>query len=222
MSALAISPQPETHTREEHTVVLPEYHRQLFAAKARKARMKAKGEEQKRRRRRQEILARMRANPSKPIIKGFLYDHHVNAMHEYNLFLLKGADVQELSISLFGESYNPEVDYKPRIKMSDVAQILAQKHNGISLQILRGPTRHNSHVVVRHEFCYLAMQSGLWSLSQVGRFINRDHTTVIHAVNAHCYKNNLKHPITGEKVTAKMAGVRIKKTVKRAALDEEN
>lgn len=61
----------------------------------------------------------------------------------------------------------------------------------ISLKQMRGPRRSKEFYVPRQKAMAHAMHSGRFTSSQVGRFFNRDHTTVLHAMKAFpasCFK----------------------------------
>lgn len=50
----------------------------------------------------------------------------------------------------------------------------------VKMTDLTGPSRQMEFVLPRHLFCWLARQSGLTSIA-VGRMLNRNHGTVLHA-----------------------------------------
>lgn len=60
--------------------------------------------------------------------------------------------------------------------MKTMDQIIA------SLPQFDGNSRKIEHVSVRQAFCYLAYKAG-YQVYEIGRFIHRDHSTVIHSVN---------------------------------------
>jgi hypothetical protein len=51
----------------------------------------------------------------------------------------------------------------------------------ISIDDLRGPSRHREQVIPRQIAMVVAVEALRLSLPEAGRFIGRDHTTVIHA-----------------------------------------
>lgn len=61
---------------------------------------------------------------------------------------------------------------------------VADKH-GITVAEIMSGERWKHIVLARHEFCYLARVEIGRSLPAIGRFIHRDHSTVLHAVRAH-------------------------------------
>lgn len=57
---------------------------------------------------------------------------------------------------------------------------------GIRLLHIRGQSRKRDVVLVRQFICYWACRRTAFSLPQIGRLLGgRDHTTVIHSVNAY-------------------------------------
>lgn len=59
--------------------------------------------------------------------------------------------------------------------------LVALRH-GIPSKEIVGDSRKRAHVAARTEAMCLIYQHTQWSLPQVGRFIRRDHTTVLHAL----------------------------------------
>lgn len=57
--------------------------------------------------------------------------------------------------------------------------------SGIMPHDILSKTRKREVVIARQLFCYLTMTYYNYTLVQVGRFLNRDHSTVIHSVNAY-------------------------------------
>ena len=57
--------------------------------------------------------------------------------------------------------------------------------SGIIPHDILSKTRKREVVIARQLFCYLTMTFYNYTLVQVGRFLNRDHSTVIHSVNAY-------------------------------------
>jgi len=69
----------------------------------------------------------------------------------------------------------------PRVRT--MARILAEvsEETGISVAAMKGPSRYRIIVYPRQEAMWRMVNEGRWSLPQIGRFFNRDHTTVIWA-----------------------------------------
>lgn len=53
---------------------------------------------------------------------------------------------------------------------------------GLTLADIRGHDRRRYFVRARQLLMFKARQAGI-SISEIGRFVNRDHTTVLHGVN---------------------------------------
>lgn len=71
----------------------------------------------------------------------------------------------------------------PRDVMMEICEYVAEKH-GLSVDDLRGHERTKIFSIARHEAIWLIAQKG-WSTCKIGKFFNRDHTTVIWAIKAH-------------------------------------
>lgn len=76
------------------------------------------------------------------------------------------------------------------LTMDSVVNPIAKAH-GVSVKALLGPARHKSICEVRFEAMWALRQQRnrhgqpRWSLPQIGRFFNRDHTTVLNALRRH-------------------------------------
>ena len=69
---------------------------------------------------------------------------------------------------------------KPKIR------ILAERLCGVgdvTVEELKGPSRFRKVCVVRQEFMYQARKQGE-TASGIARFLNRDHTTILHGIKA--------------------------------------
>lgn len=64
-----------------------------------------------------------------------------------------------------------------------MAQILAEvaEQSNVSVADLKSPARFRCIAWPRQEAMWRMVNEGRWSLPQIGRFFNRDHTTVIWA-----------------------------------------
>ncbi|MGE5566181.1 MAG: helix-turn-helix domain-containing protein [Parcubacteria group bacterium] len=58
-------------------------------------------------------------------------------------------------------------------------------YEGTTIEELCGPQRSRICARPRQHFMYLAVEKHGKSLSAVGRFLNRDHTTIMHGVEAY-------------------------------------
>lgn len=65
-----------------------------------------------------------------------------------------------------------------------VAIDVCQKHR-VSAQELLSSRRLKAFVLARQEFCWRARRETEASLPEIGKFIGRDHTTVIHSIERH-------------------------------------
>lgn len=70
---------------------------------------------------------------------------------------------------------------------------VASKHQ-VHPSLLASPRRTKYLVVARREFIYRAIAETRNSLSVVGRFIGRDHTTILHHLRSYCRMNNMPDP----------------------------
>ena len=73
-----------------------------------------------------------------------------------------------------------EVEIQP-ISMRDIACRVAERH-GLTVDDLRGSDRTKRVAWPRQEAMAAIRETGRYSLPRIGKFFNRDHTTVIHAV----------------------------------------
>ena len=72
----------------------------------------------------------------------------------------------------------------------DVLREIAFKYQ-VSPDDVRGRSRMKEFVAPRQEFCWVMNKKHGWSLPQIGRFLGRDHTTVLHGVRTHAEKHGL-------------------------------
>lgn len=63
--------------------------------------------------------------------------------------------------------------------MAGLLASICQRH-GIPPRTVTGPQRGKQAVTARKEFCRAAVDLGTWSTTQIGRFLNRDHTSVLY------------------------------------------
>lgn len=67
---------------------------------------------------------------------------------------------------------------QPRRKMADIALAVAAGH-GIKLDDLRNSSRARPITAARQEAMLQMVEAG-FTTTQIGRFLRRDHTTVVH------------------------------------------
>lgn len=102
----------------------------------------------------------------------------------------------ETKVELIERNYQKEIE---RLKTMIINPIHKMNKNKELLEILQkvcdasgimphdilSKTRKRDIVIARQLFCYLTMTYYNYTLVQVGRFLSRDHSTVIHSVNAY-------------------------------------
>lgn len=59
---------------------------------------------------------------------------------------------------------------------------VCSKYFNISIEDIKGRERYKKFIIPRHCFCFLAWKFTNYTKSEIARYINRDHTTVIHAI----------------------------------------
>ena len=60
---------------------------------------------------------------------------------------------------------------------------------------IRAKDRHRDMVKIRQIYCYVSYGVGQFTLHQIGQFINRDHTTVIHSKDTVVNYIHVKDPM---------------------------
>lgn len=68
--------------------------------------------------------------------------------------------------------------------MREIASEVAERH-GVKVDEMRGPSRKRYFVHPRQEAFALIRANTSLSYPNIGRYFNRDHTTVIHGEKAH-------------------------------------
>ena len=94
------------------------------------------------------------------------------------------------SISVDGQEQKPKKTVTPRFRWKSMARAIADKHN-ISIDQMLGPCRTPAFAYARQQFMYEMIASGRCSYSFVARILNRDHSTIIHGVEAHAKRNGV-------------------------------
>jgi chromosomal replication initiation ATPase DnaA len=79
---------------------------------------------------------------------------------------------------------DPEPEPKARVYQDFRKRIIADcaKEFGISVEDLLGNSRVNHIVMARRKAAWIFYQRGTMSYQQIGRLLNKDHSTIIHAV----------------------------------------
>ena len=83
------------------------------------------------------------------------------------------------------------VRIKPRWRI--IVEEVAAPH-GVTVEDVLGPSRSRPLVRPRQEAMYRVYDETSLSLLEIGRRFNRDHTTVLHAVQAHAARHGLPLP----------------------------
>lgn len=91
----------------------------------------------------------------------------------------------------------PEPEEKPRRKLSVQKQIISDCADefGVTVADILSPSRKKNFVIARRKIAWTLYKRGTFSLNQIGRLMNRDHTTILHSIRA--YKN-AQNPPPGE------------------------
>ena len=170
-----------------------ELERQIQAAKDRRRRLNA-------------AVAKARMKRLKPVRAGtqlnnHSFNDHVRLWIYFNSSLALKKLARRYNVG-FDEVYreiNPSIySALNRPTMENVLKEVAVRHDFDYHKLRHNNSRSKIVSRARQEFCYLAVKLGRWSTPMIGRFINRDHTTVIHSVNRHCEVHGLPHPNTGK------------------------
>ncbi|WP_297842856.1 helix-turn-helix domain-containing protein [uncultured Roseibium sp.] len=84
-----------------------------------------------------------------------------------------------------------------RQTMREIATQVCVRH-GTTLEMLRSPQRHRFLCRTRFEAMYLMRVKTSASLIMIGKFFNRDHTSVLHATERHAEEFGLPRPWAGK------------------------
>lgn len=79
--------------------------------------------------------------------------------------------------------------FQPRL-MADVAEFIA-KREGMTVAELRGDGRTRHFCEPRHEAFYICWKRLGKSFAEIGRYFNRDHSSVIGGVKRHMKRNGI-------------------------------
>lgn len=103
-------------------------------------------------------------------------------MHLQSLRMLESAIVKVAETKVPFQS--------PRDALHSLSYVVALEH-GVMVEDLTGNSRAKEDAQARQDFMWKARQmtkadgSPRFSFPQIGRFLNRDHTSVMHGVEAH-------------------------------------
>lgn len=67
---------------------------------------------------------------------------------------------------------------------------ICERH-GVTREQLKSPERTKDIVRARQELMHLLICAGM-SVAGIGRYLNRDHTTILHGVRAHKKRNGIE------------------------------
>ena len=70
------------------------------------------------------------------------------------------------------------------LSMTTIAREVALR-TGVPVEAMQGPSRVAWITEARHEAMYRCRHEAHCSLTMIGRYFNRDHTTVLHAIRKH-------------------------------------
>lgn len=173
-----------------------ELFRQNEAHKARQARLWGK----KKRPAPAPVLAVIVEEPKKTLVQ---LDYHVwlYRMHRIRFPVWLSTSTQfEVSANAEYVPYVTEIEFGPmqyiRKTMKQIALEVLEDFPGISLDVVKGLRRDKSAVKPRHLIMYEIKKQQPWrSYPEIGRFMHRDHTVPIHAIN------KLKAELEGDKIS---------------------
>lgn len=77
-------------------------------------------------------------------------------------------------------TFTPKRDSVTSPPLSKITRIVA-RHFGITLKEMMSPRRYRPFVIPRQVAAYLACKHTMRSLPEIGRFMKRDHTTILHS-----------------------------------------
>jgi hypothetical protein len=115
-----------------------------------------------------------------------LYQHYLDVRRRLRAAPQKKTEVATPKIEIRPEPEpepNPVVAPKPKPALSPAQLIIyniALKH-GLTYADIMGKSRQAHIVTARHEAMYELHKTGKYTLSQLGRFMHRDHTTILSA-----------------------------------------
>jgi hypothetical protein len=96
------------------------------------------------------------------------------------------------SLQMRGEVFSAKGCIGPRVRQ--VMRSVAQRH-GYTVKDLTGPRRNLDLCRARQEAIFEVYSKFDFSLPRTGQFFgDRDHTTILHSIRAHCHRNGLALP----------------------------
>ena len=89
-----------------------------------------------------------------------------------------------------------------RSKEAKQAIIIICEQIGVTEDDVKGRSRKRDYVIARHIYCFVAHFYYKYHLTSIGRILDRDHSSVIHAIKAVCneYETNTEFKKTFERI----------------------
>ena len=85
-------------------------------------------------------------------------------------------------------NYRDKTNFFVKGGMNDVAYKVCKKH-GLTLENLQSKERTRDHVIARVEFTKRCLEELGKSVNAVGKFLNKDHTTITYYKNCNYWKS---------------------------------
>jgi hypothetical protein len=80
-----------------------------------------------------------------------------------------------------------------RRKVAIIVEEVCRKHS-ITLALFMGGSKTRHLAAARREACYRIARETDMSIPAIGRFIKKDHSTVMHAISRYCEINGIEQP----------------------------
>lgn len=100
------------------------------------------------------------------------------------MFIRKYKDKDINPYALPGLLNDYKMNLQPTMKdynLDRFIEVISTK-TGVSEKNIKSKSREKEFVFARHVFCYLAKKYTGHTLKAIGQYINRDHTSIIHAI----------------------------------------
>lgn len=102
---------------------------------------------------------------------------------------LEGAFIRVMAFASLN-NLPPSLEIAQQILGTNVRQVTKERiravvaeHYGVTEEDLRSPKRNKEYTLPRHIACYLIREMTGASFQQIGRFFDRDHTSIMHGIN---------------------------------------
>lgn len=70
--------------------------------------------------------------------------------------------------------------FNPPLTEMELSQYISECF-GITIEDLRGKSRESKYIIPRQLFCWYCAKICGYKLIRIGRFLNRDHSTIMHS-----------------------------------------